>query len=60
MPKRDLRRVTDWKYLAWQLYRKQYGNRCVNCSKPVDVEDAALFQMEGLDEVILVHEKCST
>ena len=55
MQKRDLRKVERWQELAWQLYRKFYGNRCVSCSKPVAMKDAAMYQMEGLDDVILVH-----
>ena len=38
MQKRDLRKVERWQELAWQLYRKFYGNRCVSCSEPVAYE----------------------
>jgi hypothetical protein len=57
--KRTLTRVTSWKWLALYLYRKAHGRRCVSCSKPVDNEDAALYTMEGLDDLILVHKNCS-
>jgi hypothetical protein len=55
---RDTHRITDWRNLAWMLYRKMYGRRCVECSKPVEPEEAAMFTMEGLDEIILIHERC--
>jgi hypothetical protein len=58
MQKRDLRKVTRWKELALALYRKLYGRRCIVCSQYVDDEDAAMYTMEGLDEVILVHRDC--
>jgi len=55
---RILHEITDWKHLAFTLYRKAHGRRCVECSKIVEPEDAAMFQMEGLDEVILIHKDC--
>ena len=55
---RELLKVTDFKGLAWYLYRKLYGNRCVACAKPVDQADADLYRVEGLDEVILKHLEC--
>ena len=58
LQKRTLTRVTDYKWLAWYLYRKLYGNRCVSCSKPVDAESADIYTMEDLDEAILKHKKC--
>jgi|FreactTroBogLake_1042271.scaffolds.fasta_scaffold119478_2 hypothetical protein len=55
---RELTPITDWKNLAFTMYRKAYGRRCVACSKPVEPEEAKMYTMEGLDEVILVHEGC--
>ena len=51
-------RVTDWFGLAMRLYRKMYGRRCAECSQIVEETEAALFTMEGIDEIILVHERC--
>jgi len=59
MPSPNLYPITDWRTVAWTLYRKMYGRRCVACSKPVELEEAALFMMEGLDEIILTHEVCA-
>ena len=58
MHKRKITPVTNWRWLAWYLYRKAYGQRCVSCSKPVAEEDADMYTMEGIDEVILKHKEC--
>jgi hypothetical protein len=52
--------ITDWKQLALDLYRKAHGRRCVSCGAYVDPSDAAMFTVDGIDEVILVHEGCKT
>jgi hypothetical protein len=57
--KRTLTRVTSWKWLALYLYRKLYGRRCVSCSKPVGDDDADLYILDGLGEVILKHKECN-
>ena len=56
--KRTLIPVTDWKRFAWILYRKAHGRRCVECSNYVDFDDADMYTLEGLDEVILKHKAC--
>lgn len=56
--KRTLTPVTDWKRFAWELYLKAYGRRCVVCSKYVDFDDADMYTLAGLNEVILKHETC--
>ena len=40
------------------MYKRMYGNRCVKCSDPVASKDAVLYSMEGIYDLILVHEKC--
>jgi len=59
MRKRDLRKVTRWREVALALYRKCFGRRCIVCSQYVDDKDAAMYMMEGIDEVLLVHKKCN-
>lgn len=56
--KRKLVPINNWKWLAWYLYRKAYGRRCVVCSQPVDEADADIYMIEGLDEAILKHLEC--
>lgn len=55
---RKVRRVRAWKVVAWRMYKKFYGTRCAKCSQPVKPEDAAVYTMDGLDELILTHRKC--
>ena len=40
------------------MYIRAHGNRCVKCSDPVAPEDAVLWSMEGLYDLILTHKKC--
>ena len=56
--KRGLTQITNWKLAAWTLYRKHHGLRCLVCSKLVDFEDADMYTMEGIDEVIIKHLGC--
>jgi hypothetical protein len=55
---RKVRRLTNWRETAVEMYVRFYGNRCVKCSRPVKVEDAALWSMDGLYDLILTHRKC--
>ena len=56
---RELLKVTDWKKLAWFLYLKSYGRRCVKCANYVDYADADIYTLDGLDnETALFHKAC--
>jgi hypothetical protein len=44
--------------MALALYRKLYGRRCILCRQYVDDQDATMYTMEGLDEVVLMHRDC--
>ena len=45
--------LEDWRTAALNLYFKVSGHRCVRCSAPVKIEDAALEIM--FEEYLLVH-----
>lgn len=58
LPPRRVRRIKNWREAALGMYKRMYGNRCVKCSDPVASKDAVLYSMEGIYDLILVHEKC--
>jgi hypothetical protein len=59
--KPKLTRVTDWHALAFEMYRRMFGHRCVACFENVmDDRDAEIYRMNGGTELMLVHRKCRT
>jgi hypothetical protein len=48
--------VTNWRSLAFELYVRLYGKRCVKCSDPIELKDAVIYRDGEL--FALVHKRC--
>lgn len=53
-----LRKVSNWRKLAVEMYFQRFGRRCVRCSKPVAVKDFTLHRILGSTELLLTHRRC--
>lgn len=51
--------VTEWRDIAFEMYRRMFGHRCVACFENVmDNKDCEIYRMNGGPELMLVHREC--